>query len=203
MDDSAGREDLSAGTSGRRTRTPGESASLRSTWRGSTSPSARGSWRPAPRAWRPGRPAQRVPRRGRRGGASRRSSAPGPFMSSLGSRAAKVRAMVLQSVGEPLRAAEVPGPEVGPEEVSIRVRACAVCRTDLHVVDGELTSEAAPDPRPPDRRDGRGGRRPRRAVRARGPGGRTPGSGTWTARAATAVPGGRTSATTPASPATR
>src|ERR671911_985287 len=55
-----------------------------------------------------------------------------------------MRAMVLQSVGEPLRAAEVPGPEVGPEGVSIRVRACAVCRTDLHVVDGEL-----PHPRLP------------------------------------------------------
>jgi alcohol dehydrogenase, propanol-preferring len=55
-----------------------------------------------------------------------------------------MRAMVLDSVGEPLRAAEVPVPEPGPEEVLIRVRACAVCRTDLHVVDGEL-----PDPKLP------------------------------------------------------
>ena len=55
-----------------------------------------------------------------------------------------MRAMVLQSVGEPLRAAEVPGPEVGPEGVSIRVRACAVCRTDLHVVDGELPHPKLP-----------------------------------------------------------
>ncbi|HEX5974929.1 MAG TPA: zinc-dependent alcohol dehydrogenase family protein, partial [Rubrobacteraceae bacterium] len=46
--------------------------------------------------------------------------------------------------GEPLRVAEVPRPEVGPEEVLIRVHACAVCRTDLHVVDGEL-----PDPKLP------------------------------------------------------
>jgi propanol-preferring alcohol dehydrogenase len=55
-----------------------------------------------------------------------------------------MRAMVLQSVGEPLRAAEVPGPEVGPEGVLIRVRACAVCRTDLHVVDGELPHPKLP-----------------------------------------------------------
>jgi alcohol dehydrogenase, propanol-preferring len=55
-----------------------------------------------------------------------------------------VRAMVLETPGEPLRAAEVPRPEVGPEEVLIRVHACAVCRTDLHVVDGEL-----PDPKLP------------------------------------------------------
>ena len=52
--------------------------------------------------------------------------------------------MVLDSPGEPLRADQVPEPEVGSEEVLIRVRACAVCRTDLHVVDGEL-----PDPRLP------------------------------------------------------
>jgi alcohol dehydrogenase, propanol-preferring len=55
-----------------------------------------------------------------------------------------VRAMLLETPGEPLRAAEVPRLEVGPEEVVIRVHACAVCRTDLHVVDGEL-----PDPKLP------------------------------------------------------
>jgi alcohol dehydrogenase, propanol-preferring len=55
-----------------------------------------------------------------------------------------VRAMVLDSPGEPLRADQVPEPQVGSEEVLIRVRACAVCRTDLHVVDGEL-----PDPKLP------------------------------------------------------
>lgn len=49
-----------------------------------------------------------------------------------------MRAMVLDSPGEPLRADQVPEPEVGSEEVLIRVHACAVCRTDLHVVDGEL-----------------------------------------------------------------
>ena len=55
-----------------------------------------------------------------------------------------MRAMVLDGVGEPLRTAEVPEPEPGPVEVLIRVHACAVCRTDLHVVDGEL-----PDPKLP------------------------------------------------------
>lgn len=55
-----------------------------------------------------------------------------------------MRAMVLESVGSPLRLAELPVPEPGPGEVLLRVSACAVCRTDLHVVDGEL-----PDPKLP------------------------------------------------------
>jgi alcohol dehydrogenase, propanol-preferring len=55
-----------------------------------------------------------------------------------------MRAMVLDSPGNPLRDAEVPEPEPGQEQVLLRVRACAVCRTDLHVVDGEL-----PDPKLP------------------------------------------------------
>ncbi len=49
-----------------------------------------------------------------------------------------MRAIILDSPGELLRAAEVPIPKPGPEQVLIRVHACAVCRTDLHVVDGEL-----------------------------------------------------------------
>jgi propanol-preferring alcohol dehydrogenase len=55
-----------------------------------------------------------------------------------------MRAMVLDSPGEPLRVAEVPEPEPGPEEVLLRVHACAVCRTDLHVVDGELSDPKLP-----------------------------------------------------------
>ena len=55
-----------------------------------------------------------------------------------------MRAMILDAPGEPLRAADVPVPEPGAGQVLLRVRACAVCRTDLHVVDGEL-----PDPRLP------------------------------------------------------
>jgi propanol-preferring alcohol dehydrogenase len=55
-----------------------------------------------------------------------------------------VRAMILGVPGEPLRAAEVSIPEPGPGQVLLRVRACAVCRTDLHVVDGELPNPKLP-----------------------------------------------------------
>ena len=55
-----------------------------------------------------------------------------------------MRAMILERSGEPLRAAEVLMPEPGAGQLLLRVRCCAVCRTDLHVVDGEL-----PDPRLP------------------------------------------------------
>jgi alcohol dehydrogenase, propanol-preferring len=55
-----------------------------------------------------------------------------------------MRAMVLDSPGNPLRAAEVPVPEPGPEQVLLQVHACAVCRTDLHVVDGELPDAKLP-----------------------------------------------------------
>jgi propanol-preferring alcohol dehydrogenase len=49
-----------------------------------------------------------------------------------------MQAMVLDAVGEPLRARTRPEPSPGPGQVRLRVRACGVCRTDLHVVDGEL-----------------------------------------------------------------
>jgi len=49
-----------------------------------------------------------------------------------------MRAMVLPGPGLPLERRELPLPEPGPGEVRLRVRACGVCRTDLHVVDGEL-----------------------------------------------------------------
>ena len=52
--------------------------------------------------------------------------------------------MILDVPGEPLRVAEVASPEPGEGQVLLRVHCCAVCRTDLHVVDGEL-----PDPRLP------------------------------------------------------
>ena len=64
-----------------------------------------------------------------------------------------MRAMVLDAPGRPLREAELPQPEAGPGQVLVRVRACGVCRTDLHVVDGELTEPKLPlVPGPPDRR---------------------------------------------------
>jgi propanol-preferring alcohol dehydrogenase len=55
-----------------------------------------------------------------------------------------MKAMVLYTQRQPLRATEVPTPTPGPGEVLIQVRACAVCRTDLHVVDGELTNPKLP-----------------------------------------------------------
>ena len=55
-----------------------------------------------------------------------------------------MRAMLFEKGGQPLRKAELPIPTPGPGQVLIRVRACAVCRTDLHVVDGELTQPKLP-----------------------------------------------------------
>jgi len=55
-----------------------------------------------------------------------------------------MRAMIFEAPGEPLRAAEVPVPEPGPGELLIRVHACAVCRTDLHLLDGEVEIAAPP-----------------------------------------------------------
>jgi propanol-preferring alcohol dehydrogenase len=55
-----------------------------------------------------------------------------------------MRAMVLDAPGRPLRAADLPDPEPGPGEVLLRVAACGVCRTDLHVVDGELADPKLP-----------------------------------------------------------
>ena len=49
-----------------------------------------------------------------------------------------MRAMVLESIGGPLVGRELPAPKPGPQDVAIAVAACGVCRTDLHVVDGEL-----------------------------------------------------------------
>ncbi len=56
----------------------------------------------------------------------------------------KMPAMVLEAPGRPLRLLEVPVPRPGPEQVLIRVRACGVCRTDLHIVDGDLTEPKLP-----------------------------------------------------------
>jgi propanol-preferring alcohol dehydrogenase len=55
-----------------------------------------------------------------------------------------MRAMVLEGAGLALVAGEIERPEPGPGEILIRVEACAVCRTDLHVVDGELTEPKLP-----------------------------------------------------------
>jgi propanol-preferring alcohol dehydrogenase len=52
--------------------------------------------------------------------------------------------MVLHAAHEPLRLEELPPPEPGPGQVLLRVAACGVCRTDLHVVDGELPRPKLP-----------------------------------------------------------
>ena len=56
----------------------------------------------------------------------------------------QMRAMVFEGPGYPLRLVEVPIPEPGSGDVLIKVRACGVCRTDLHVVDGELAHPKLP-----------------------------------------------------------
>jgi propanol-preferring alcohol dehydrogenase len=55
-----------------------------------------------------------------------------------------MKAMVLEAPGRPLRRAELADPEPGPGQVALEVRACGVCRTDLHVVDGELPEPKLP-----------------------------------------------------------
>ncbi len=55
-----------------------------------------------------------------------------------------MRAMVLESPGEKLVSKDYPLPEPGPGDALIKVDACAVCRTDLHVVDGELPKPKLP-----------------------------------------------------------
>jgi alcohol dehydrogenase, propanol-preferring len=55
-----------------------------------------------------------------------------------------MRAMVLDKPGQPLQLREVPKPKPGRGQLLVRVSTCGICRTDLHVVDGEL-----PDPKLP------------------------------------------------------
>jgi propanol-preferring alcohol dehydrogenase len=52
--------------------------------------------------------------------------------------------MLLDAPGRPLRAAEVPTPDAGKGQVLVAVSACGVCRTDLHVADGELPEPSLP-----------------------------------------------------------
>lgn len=53
-------------------------------------------------------------------------------------------AMVLEKAQQPLRWTEVPKPTPGPTQVLLKVNACGVCRTDLHIVDGELDKPKLP-----------------------------------------------------------
>src|SRR6266566_9874416 len=52
--------------------------------------------------------------------------------------------MVLDRPTTPLRLAELPPPGLAPGQVRIRVHACGVCRTDLHIADGELPDSKLP-----------------------------------------------------------
>ena len=55
-----------------------------------------------------------------------------------------MRAMVLEAIGQPLVLREMDVAAPGPDEVRLRIAACGVCRTDLHVVDGELPHPLLP-----------------------------------------------------------
>jgi propanol-preferring alcohol dehydrogenase len=55
-----------------------------------------------------------------------------------------VRAAVLEAPGRPLAVREVPGPEPAAGQVLVEVAACAICRTDLHVIDAELAAPRLP-----------------------------------------------------------
>jgi alcohol dehydrogenase, propanol-preferring len=52
--------------------------------------------------------------------------------------------MVLESQGQPLRLAELPDPQAGPGQLRLRVQACGVCRTDLHLRDSEIPATKLP-----------------------------------------------------------
>src|SRR5262245_4717074 len=55
-----------------------------------------------------------------------------------------VRAQLLEHPGTPLRAAQLPRPALSEHEIRIAVSACGVCRTDLHIRDGELGAPKLP-----------------------------------------------------------
>src|SRR2546426_805416 len=55
-----------------------------------------------------------------------------------------MRAMMLDVPRRPLRAVDISRPEPGPGQVLLAVAACGVCRTDLHVLDGELPNPTLP-----------------------------------------------------------
>lgn len=55
-----------------------------------------------------------------------------------------MRAMVLQQPGEALQLQTLPMPKVKPGQILLKVSACGICRTDLHVVDGELSEAKLP-----------------------------------------------------------
>jgi alcohol dehydrogenase, propanol-preferring len=55
-----------------------------------------------------------------------------------------MQAMVLEAPGQPLQLKVLPLPTPAPRQVLLRVQTCGICRTDLHVVDGEFTHAKLP-----------------------------------------------------------
>ncbi|MEF8752131.1 MAG: zinc-dependent alcohol dehydrogenase family protein [Candidatus Accumulibacter necessarius] len=55
-----------------------------------------------------------------------------------------MKAMILNAQGDPLRLADLPRPSPDAEQILLEVRACGVCRTDLHVMDGDLKQPKLP-----------------------------------------------------------
>ncbi len=55
-----------------------------------------------------------------------------------------MKAMVLHSVGQPLELQNIPNPQPNAKQLLLKVNACGICRTDLHILDGELTKPNLP-----------------------------------------------------------
>ena len=55
-----------------------------------------------------------------------------------------MRAMIFRQQGKPLSYEDAPTPTPGPDQVLLHVQVCGVCRTDLHIIDGELTEPKLP-----------------------------------------------------------
>jgi propanol-preferring alcohol dehydrogenase len=55
-----------------------------------------------------------------------------------------MRAMILEAQRQPLKLADIPEPVPGAEQILVKVNACGVCRTDLHIVDGDLKEPKLP-----------------------------------------------------------
>lgn len=56
----------------------------------------------------------------------------------------KMKAMIFESVGNPLVFMDVPVPLIEPPKILVKVLSCGICRTDLHIIDGELTEPKLP-----------------------------------------------------------
>src|SRR5574337_1532107 len=89
---------------------------------------------------REARASQAVDRKGRTWRTSTRAGVSALVRSRVApdARIEYMHAMVLEGIGDPLVMKELANPPVLADEVFVRIEACGVCRTDLHVVDGDL-----------------------------------------------------------------